>query len=413
MQKKLNLTWDRSLRQFVKQIAGKKYYFGTAKSKQDAEGYARALAKYREFMAARLANPATKATPKQLLSQTDPATTTNPTRALGRVVKDYLKYQWDRTIDTGGGRTITAGRVIALTNWIKPFVEVAGENRRINSVDENLILTFRANRFDALRNKQITAHTLFQHFAVVKHFLKWCWENRKLRNLPRNLNTALKFGLPASEIKFFNWKDGEVQRLLKACAAHSEELELYALLGLNCGFTLKDISDLRMIEVKWKKVPWPVIIRSRSKTGQYSRHVLWKRTFELFKRLAIGKYGTEEPCFLRKDGRKLMIDGGGKLTNRIHGQFRAIMNETFGKEDRRSFRHLRKTGATFLSRRKDGIEILYLAHAPNTMASKFYALNDGNQLDMWLCYMETDFGLVDKTIQRWKSGSPEATPQTP
>jgi integrase len=403
MPRQFLLTWDKSLRQWVKQVEGKKYYFGVAASKSDAAGYERALTKFRQFMAARAATESAHATPKQLLSGSGSVASANPNRSLGRIVQDYLAYQQDRTIPTGNGRAITPGRVVALRNWIKPFVRLCGETRRMNTIGEDLILSYRRDRYDALTRSEITSHTLFQHFAVVRHFLKWCWENRKIRNLPRNLGSALKLGLPTpSKILFFDWKAGEVQKLLRACAAHSEELELCVLLGLNCGFTLKDISDLRMSEFRWRKDTYPRISRSRSKTGQYASHVLWDRTLELLKKHAIGKYGSDERCLLRPDGRPLLMEYKGKTNNRIHGWFRKVMNATFGEDDERSFRTLRKTGATFLRRRKEGTEVLYLAHQPSSMASKFYALTPPNLLDEWLCYMEVDFGLRATVARRWE-----------
>jgi integrase len=402
MPKRFLLTWDKSLRQWVKQVDGKKFYFGTAESKSDEVGYERALTKFRQFMAARIASADPQATPKQLLAGSGETTTSNPAKSLGRVAHEYLLSQQKRTIAQGNSRAISAGRVIALRNWIKPFIRHCGEARRMNAINEDLIRTFSNERFAALNEKKITQHTLFQHFAVVKNFLKWCWENRKIRNLPRNLGSELRFGLPKpSEILFFDWKKGEVKKLVEACAAHSEELELYVLLGLNCGFTLKDISDLRMDEVRWKREKFPKIRRSRSKTGQFSRHVLWDRTLELLKKRAVGKYGSEERCFLRVDGRTIMVEHNGKTSNRVHGWFRAVMDKTFGQGDKRSFRTLRKTGANFLRKRKEGTEVLYLAHQPSSMASKFYALTPWENLDEYLCYMEKDFGLRNEVSKRW------------
>ena len=49
-----------------------------------------------------------------------------------------------------------------------------------------------------------------------------------------------------------------------------------------------------------------------------------------------------------------------------------------------------------------GTEVLYLAHQPSSMASKFYALTPPNLLDEWLCYMEVDFGLRATVARRWE-----------
>jgi integrase len=403
MPKRFLLTWDKSLHQWVKQVERKKYYFGVATSKSDEAGYERALKKFRKFMAARSESANSQATPKQLLAGNASVSSSNPTRALGRVIQDYLAYQQDRTVATGNGRAITTGRVVALRNWIKPFARLCGESRRMNTIGEDVILAYRRDRYEALGRKEITDHTLFQHFAVVRHFLKWCWENRKIRNLPRNLGSALKLGLPTpSKILVFDWKNGEVQRLIKACAAHSEELELYVLLGLNCGFTLKDISDLKMEEFRWKNIKHPRISRSRSKTGQYASHVLWGRTLELLKKHAVGKYGSEERCLLRADGRPILIQTNGKSSNRVHGWFRKVLSETFGDKDERSFRTLRKTGATYLRKKREGTEVLYLGHKPSSMASKFYALTPPDILDQNLSWMEFDFGLCGTVVRRWE-----------
>mgnify|MGYP004002718013 CR=1 FL=1 len=72
-----------------------------------------------------------------------------------------------------------------------------------------------------------------------------------------------------------------------------------------------------------------------------------------------------------------------------------LICKTFGEGDKRSIRSLRKTGASFLNARLpgSGLDTLYLAHKPKTMAAQHYSMQNYKELHRHLSYMEKDFGI--------------------
>jgi hypothetical protein len=107
-----------------------------------------------------------------------------------------------------------------------------------------------------------------------------------------------------------------------------------------------------------------------------------------------------------------METGKGQFDSPIAYQFKKVVRDTFPKkegesEDTRSFKTLRKTGATYCAKREFGTEILYLAHKPKTMSARFYADTPFDRLDRILCFMEMAFGLTEQLVKRWESSDKE------
>jgi hypothetical protein len=106
------------------------------------------------------------------------------------------------------------------------------------------------------------------------------------------------------------------------------------------------------------------------------------------------------------DGGPIMQTTKGQFDSPLAYRFKKIVTTTFpredGSKDERSFKTLRKTGATFCAKRSFGTEVLYLAHKPKTMAARFYADTPFHTLDRVLCYMEKDFGLAEQVTRRWQ-----------
>jgi integrase len=160
-----------------------------------------------------------------------------------------------------------------------------------------------------------------------------------------------------------------------------------------------------MNEARWKRRGEPAAIeRLRSKSNYFSRHLLWGRTLELLKKHATGRYNSPDRVFTRADGvTPLITQTGGRYSIPIKHRLLEVFRSVF-PNDKRSFTHLRKTGASYCAQRFPGlrVDVLYLAHKPQDMASQFYAQTSHAKLDEALCYMEKDFGLVERVVKRWK-----------
>jgi integrase len=418
MGRRFLLTYDKSLRQWVKRINGRKFYFGKGSSKTNREDYERAERKYFAFLPTLSNSPSATITPKQTAQELSlPAETTSvPSRTpasnrISRIAERYLSFQDSRINIPRESGGICAARAKAIRYWLRPFLKSFGDLAMTPKVLGDLLSRYRTEQLASVQQDEVSPNTLFQRFATLKNFLRWSWEHEYLRELPRNVRSDLRFGMPQPDtIHIFDWRKGratrssEVCRLLDAVAAKSEMLELFVLLGLNCGFGMSDIANLKMQDVLWRQSGPTRIKRLRPKTKVPSNHLLWDRTLELLKKYADGKYGSSEPCFKRTDGSPLIAASTGIYTSNFVKMFKETVREVFGKDDPRSFKTLRKTTATFCRQRMPNTEVadLFLAHKPRLISQKFYTFPSYALLDEVLCYCECDFGLTDTVSDKWQ-----------
>jgi hypothetical protein len=410
MPRVFKLTWDKSLNRWVKVIRGRRYYFGKGQNKSHLEDYRAALAEYQrllpEILAGRLVGQPSGRSP----SSSPARQSRDPKKRLTHAVTEYhrqLDTRADAPKQEGG---ISKGRAVGVKGWLKPFIEfMAAEypTRGVDGIDEDVISKYEQVQRRLRKEEDISPHTLFQRFAILKHFLRFCWTRRLLKELPRNLS-ELKASIPANDDpRFFDWrtrKGSEVQRLIAACR-RDDFLYLCVLLGLNCGLTLKDINDLKACEFRWQSRTWKRIERDRSKSGQYGNFILWDETERMLMkfRSTTADYNSNDALLLQPNGQPIMDLEGGQFDSPIAYKFKKIVREVFGNEDERSFKSLRKTGANYCARREFGTEVLHLAHKPRTMAARFYAKTPVDRLDRILCWMEEDFGLVETLVKRYRT----------
>jgi hypothetical protein len=401
------LTWDKTLHRWVKVIGGKKYYFSKrVPSKASHEQYLTALSEYRRLLPDILAGKQVGSAASRL-PQNSRRNDRNPKKRISYAVSEYHRYLDGRTSEQKTPNSISPGRAIGVKNWLKTFlsfVESSYPSRDITRIDEEVISKYWSSQI-GLVGKSISHHTAFQRFAILKNFLKFCWRRRLINELPRNLSD-LKVGLPQDkEPEWFDYRatgGREVQRLLDRCKA-DEFLYLCVLLGLNCGFTMKDIHDLTTADFLWHSKGWKRIARNRSKSGQYGSFILWTETERLLMKHKVksARYNTRDRLLAMPDGSPVMTTKGGQFDSPIAYRFKKMIRAEFGDEDTRSFKTLRKTGANFCVRRQPGSEIIYLAHKPRTMAARFYAEIPPDTLDRILCYMENDFELSPSVVRRF------------
>jgi integrase len=426
MGRRFILTYDKSLKHWVKRVNGRKVYLGKGSSKTNQEDYQRAVERYYAFLKSLETDPRPNRTPRsvaksvQQVAGLPQALQVTPARSglsIKRVAEKYHEHQASRVgvpRESGG---ICAARAKSIVYWLRPFLESFGDAAMSSRPLGDFLSRFRAEQLEQAKQGLIANNTLFQRFATLKNFLRWSWEREYLRELPRNFRSDLMFGIPLpKEIHFFEWRRGrdlgesEIQRLLNAVVAESEMLELCVLLGLNAGFGMSEIAGLKMEEVLWRQKSPARIKRKRSKTGVRSNHLLWDRTLHLLKKYADGRYGSSELCLQRSGGTSLLSRDKGIYTSSIARTFKEVVRSVFGKDDPRSFKTLRKTTATYCRHRMAGTDILFLAHTPYLMSEKYYTTPSYASLDEVLCYCECDFGLRDTVSDRWQKARLLAPP---
>lgn len=396
------LTYDRSLLYWKKVIRGRTYYFHRAKCKSDRAAYLIALQKYQEQLPRILGQAGTVPGDESDSSDSAGIKRLNK-RQLGRVVAIYLADLKRRTSLTKTQGGITLGRLKNVTTAIRCLVRHFGEETVVSNIKERDLQGY----LDALKascdSEEIAGHTMHQRIVIAKNWLKWAYRNRHLRELPRNIDD-LKVPKPRTEIHFFEWREGdtpdvgrEIQRLLREFKDRDDLLATCVYLGLNCGFGMTDIADLRARDFLWKSRTWRRIERSRSKSHVWGSHLLWQRTEDLLRKNMVAKDSeyNSDALLLRLPSGKPLQPSGYSNGSPMAKRFRKIVRQVFGEGDLRTFYCLRKTGATYCAHRWAGTETLYLAHQPSSMAAKHYAKVSYSRLDMVLCWMESDFGVGD------------------
>jgi integrase len=157
------------------------------------------------------------------------------------------------------------------------FVEFLGKSSDASKIDENRWESF----FVWLAGKGFEDSHKARIQIDAKNFVKYLFEKRILDTLPRNLgNKALAFGDAVKKIKVVSLAD--VRTFFEAATGQTR---LHVLLGLNCGMTAQDISDLQQSQVDWTL---GTITRKRSKTAIHEDvpvvcYKLWPETFDLLK----------------------------------------------------------------------------------------------------------------------------------
>ena len=174
-----------------------------------------------------------------------------------------------------------AGRLPAFVDWIKPGTHVA----TINGIT---ITEF----YKWLLQKPWGQQTKKSIFSTARQWIRWAWrqDDVELENLPKNLDSREfvflthldETGVAKKTRTELLWTPDEFHETLKGVP---ENLQLYLLLMLNCGFTNIDVGTLLKSEVRLDDGR---IVRQRTKTRRHEHpplvsYKLWPRTARLLR----------------------------------------------------------------------------------------------------------------------------------
>ncbi len=277
-------------------------------------------------------------------------------------------------------KKLSAARYTALSLHLDAFQNFAGGSTLVSSLQGGTLTGFMSDLLSQVSCNKISHNYAKDRLDAAKLFVRWCWRTGAIESVPRDLDSQeLRIGREAGEIRPYS--AAEVKKLLDNASARTK---LYILLALNTGATQVDIADLKRAEVDWSA---GLITRKRSKTEKHKNvpkvtWMLWPETLRLLK---AERSSNGELVLLNEGGSPLrteeLKDGQIKKNDNIRSAFARLCRKL--KIADGEFKRFRKTSASMLRENKDHSHIvdLFLGHAPQSVAHRFYAKAPQQQLN--------------------------------
>lgn len=294
-----------------------------------------------------------------------------PSRTIGQAANQFLSHK--RQQAQSNERSI--GRWGNLQRNVRHFVEFAGGHAPITKLDSQMLVGYYAQLQDELWSASYTADV----WAASKQFIRWCWQTDLIMSLPRIIDSKdFVFKRPLKTINLFGIDE------LRTLLHHASDLtKLYLLIMMNCGYTQKDISDLKPDQVDWVEGR---IRRKRSKTEDNKNvpevnYKLWDRTFELLQ-----QFGRQhgERVLLNANGKPLKTefikDGRDSKVDCIRLAYGRVCKK-LGIVKPKPLKLIRKTSATMIDNQFKGYGSYFLGHAPRSTAERYYVVPNQQEFD--------------------------------
>ncbi len=310
---------------------------------------------------------------------------TEPNKAIGKQIDNYLTM---RLAQARSGK-IAHKRYRTCEDNLNHYRRFAGalsvdrlDAKALTAYEQHLLGMIEAGR------SPFYVRTILADF---KAFVKWLDQEEIIERLPRNF-ARLKIEAQVPEPPTI--PTAEVRALLKKAEGKTK---LYILLMLNCGYTQKDLADLRPEEVNWKT---GVISRKRSKTRKQAsvplvRYRLWSETFDLLK-----FYGN-------RTGDRVLLNEAGQPLRTMAFQDEGTglksgdaVRKAIQKITDRQPKLFRKTSSTLLYNHKDfrGLADLFLGHSPKTVGERNYYKPGDDILGDAIAYLAEQYALKTELV---------------
>ncbi|MBL9090776.1 MAG: site-specific integrase [Planctomycetaceae bacterium] len=312
-----------------------------------------------------------------------------PNETLESLIEAYLN---GKRAQVAVGK-LSAGRCDVLRVHLHHFREWLGRRVSVRSITGKVVADYHAELISGIVDKRWSADYAKDHFSAMKSFVRWLWRTDAIESLPRNLDSKdLTIGKKLATPAVFT-----IEEVTSLRAAATDRTKLYILLMANCGMTQQDISDLLQSEVDWEAGS---ITRKRSKTADHKgvpivTYVLWKETFRLLRqeRAKTGPLALANEQNGPLKSESLTADGKLEKIDNIASAFARLRRKTKIKKPPKL---LRKTSASLLKSNKEfaGIEVLFLGHAPDTIADRHYAQAPQQTLDEAIAWLGQQYGVA-------------------
>lgn len=310
-------------------------------------------------------------------------------KTVGDAVAAFIARQKARV----DGNMLSAGHFDIIMRCAEYFRDFVGKTTGLDKINGQMVEDYHTHLLGKMGGGWSPSYAK-RYLTVAKHLIRWAWASELIASLPRNLDSRdLAIIESPAKIKTFN--DQELTKLL---AGASGQTRLYLLLSLNCGFTQKDISDLRQDEVDWKSGK---IMRKRSKTAKHEavptiEYGLWPETFALLK-----EYRSRDPVrvLLNQDGKPLKTecirpDGRYAKSDNIRCTYSRLCRK-LGIKHPKPFKVFRKTSPARLENSEyASCARWFLGHSPRSIADKHYIPPPQDLFDKAIQWLGRQYGIV-------------------
>lgn len=218
-------------------------------------------------------------------------------------------------------------------------------------------------------------------WGFFRRFVRYLW-GLKLVEMPRNLD-GYTFTVSAKKVPTY-----PLSKVRTVLDDLKPRLRLYALLGLNCGFTNSDIGRLRKDEVDLSSGR---IIRKRGKTSDHDNvptvsYRLWPETLELLR-----ECWSDHPVFALTS-----MDNTPLWEQRMGDKDDTAKKDMVAQQFKRAecgltLKAFRKIGATLIEGHATYGRYVshYLGHSPKTVADKHYAAPSAALFDKVMTWLRS------------------------
>ncbi|WP_144973742.1 hypothetical protein [Bremerella volcania] len=282
----------------------------------------------------------------------------------------------------------------------------------IDQISPSMLNLYRDKQWEFIDHEnpqyRISKATLKKRLDAVSKWLHWLVDQNILAELPKDLKTYGRVKLDKPKPIF--WEVSDVRKLSENSPIRTR---LFIMLALNLGYTQKDIATLEPDMIDWET---GIVTRARNKTGVYGKARLWPSSLKLLMKL--GNCQADGPILTGNNGAPLYaetVNENGKLATNdairlaftrakrqlakvelesrypetfslkregVNGdismeQWREIQEERRAERERliknwladekRSFKHLRKTAANEIEKVRPDLTELFLAHSEGGM----------------------------------------------
>ncbi|MDM4018239.1 tyrosine-type recombinase/integrase [Roseiconus lacunae] len=282
---------------------------------------------------------------------------------------------------------LSAGRYQKIQTCVDFFVAWYGKSTAVATIDGRTLARLHSHLLELVSKDACAPGYANDRLREVRSLIRWLWEQDAVEKLPKNIDSrGLRIARKASTPQTFTVF--EIEKLVRTS---NGRVRLWILLGLNCGMTQRDISELQDSQVDWLVGR---ITRKRSKTQKHESvptvtYKLWPETHQLLKELRSGG----ERVLVNRNGQPLLqeyVDDNGKYKK--NDNIRNAYNRLLTKADlTKSFKLLRKTSASLLDNHSTfrGLGELFLGHAPRTVAQRHYIQTTDTALDDAIDYLRS------------------------